>query len=172
MENQAYANWGGHVVSLTWLPQKMLEQSDIVTSVHGYCFLEDKIVLVHVDGRGFHVPGGHMEAHETPEETLHREAYEEACVTGDIKYIGAIQVDHTENEKFVENGKYPRIGYQLFYRMDITECLPFRREHETLSRIWVEPEEAPYVMEDHEIALLVLKEALNNKEENGVTLKT
>lgn len=170
MNNQTYVNWGGHVVSLTWQPYKLLGPSDIVTSVHGYCFLDGKIVLVHVEGRGFNVPGGHIEAGETPEETLHREAYEEAYVTGALTYLGAIQVDHTENEKFVKNGKYPRIGYQLFYRMDITQCLPFLRQHETLSRIWVEPEEVPYVMDDHEIALLVLKEALDNKSESGVTV--
>ena len=68
----------------------------------------------------------------------------------------------------MDGGKYPRIGYQLFYRMDITECLPFMRQNETLSRIWVEPEEVPYVMDDHEIALLVLKEALNQKTGSGV----
>lgn len=169
MKNQAYVNWGGHVVSLTWQPHMKLETADIVTSVHSYCFFEEKIVLVHVEGRGFNIPGGHIEPGETPEETLHREAYEEAYVTGELKYIGAIRVNHTENAKFVENGKYPRIGYQLFYRMEITECLPFLRQHETLSRIWVEPEEVPYVMDDHEIALLVLTEAINIKKENGVT---
>lgn len=170
MENQAYVNWGGHIISLSWEPYRKMEPADIVTSVHGYCFFEGKVVLVHVDGRGFNVPGGHIEGEESPEETLHREAYEEAYIKGDINYIGAICVDHTENAKFVKNGKYPRIGYQLFYRMDVTECLPFLREHETLTRIWVEPEEVPYVMEDHKIALLVLKEALNNKRESGVTV--
>lgn len=169
MENQAYVNWGGHIVNLSWHPYKELVPNDIVTSVHGYCFYEGKIVLVHVEGRGFNIPGGHIEAGETPEETLHREAYEEAYVTGELIYIGAIRVDHSENEKFTENGKYPRIGYQLFYRMDIAECLPFLRQHETLSRIWVEPEEIPHVMDDHEIALFVLKEALKNKNESGVT---
>lgn len=126
-------------------------------------------MLVHVDGRGLNIPGGHTEPGETPEETLHRVAYEEAYVTGELKYTGAIRVDHTENAKFIENGKYPRIGYQLFYRMEITECLPFLRQHETLSRIWVEPEEVPYVMDDHEIAFLVLTEAINSKKEKGVT---
>ncbi|WP_282020741.1 NUDIX hydrolase [Planomicrobium okeanokoites] len=170
MENQAYVNWGGHIISLSWEPYRKMKSNDIVTSVHGYCFFEGKVVLVHVDGRGFNVPGGHIESGESPEETLHREVYEEAYVKGGVSYIGAICVDHTENVKFVENGKYPQVGYQLFYRMDVTECLPFLREHETLTRIWVEPEEVPHVMDDHEIALLVLKEAMNNKRESGVTV--
>lgn len=44
--------------------------------------------------------------------------------------------------------------------MDIEECCPFLRENETTSRIWVEPQEVPYVMNDHKLSLLVLEEAL------------
>lgn len=46
-------------------------------------------------------------------------------------------------------------------RKDITDCHPFRRENESTCRIWVEPEEIPYVMNDHGISKLVLQEALN-----------
>lgn len=163
MENQTYVNWDGQTVGLTWQPCKQLQASDIVTSVHDYCFLDEKLVLVQVKGRGFNVPGGHVEKGEGPEQALRREVYEEAYIAGELTYIGAIEVDHSENEKFTENGKYPKVGYQLFYRMDITECFPFLRQYETIARIWVEPEEVPYVMNDHEIALLVLKEAVSSK---------
>lgn len=91
---------------------------------------------------------------------MRREIYEEAYIEGDFTYIGAIKVDHSENRGFMENGKYPKVGYQLFYRMDITKCFPFLRQFETTARIWVESEEVPYVMNDHELALLVLKEAV------------
>lgn len=74
-----------------------------------------------------------------------------------------IEVSNEDNPLYDPSGKYPFIGYQLFYRMDITACLPFSREHETLCRIWVEPSEVPYVMNDHELALLILEEALSNK---------
>ncbi|WP_308462037.1 NUDIX domain-containing protein [Planococcus sp. CP5-4] len=163
MENKTYVNWDGKTVGLTWQPYKQLRASDIVTSVHGYCFLDEKLVLVQVKGRGFNVPGGHVEKGEVPEQALRREVYEEAYIAGELTYIGAIEVDHSENEKFTENKKYPKVGYQLFYRMDITECFPFLRQYETTARIWVEPEQVPHVMNDHEVALLVLKEAMANK---------
>ena len=100
---------------------------------------------------------------ERPEETFHREAYEEAYVEGNIQYLGAIEVSHEDNPLFVEGGKSPLIGYQLFYRMDIEKCHPFLREIETTSRIWVEPEEVPHVISDQELSLFVLKEAINLK---------
>ncbi|MEZ0480338.1 NUDIX domain-containing protein [Planococcus sp. SSTMD024] len=167
MDDQTFVDWDGQTVSLTWQPYKPLKASDIVTSVHGYCFLEEKLVLVRVKGRGFNVPGGHVEKGEKPGQALRREVYEEAYVDGELTYIGAIKVDHSANERFTENGKYPKVGYQLFYRMDIIKCFPFLRQYETTARIWVEPEEVPYVMNDHELALLVLKEAVASKRKVG-----
>ncbi|MGE8036602.1 hypothetical protein [Lysinibacillus sp. NPDC093692] len=47
--------------------------------------------------------------------------------------------------------------------MEVQDCLPFLREHETISRIWVEPDEVLYVINDHEFANVVLQAALSNK---------
>lgn len=157
-----YADWNGHIVKLTWIPTDVKPDPKKVTSVHGYCFDGDKVLLVDVAGRGFNIPGGHVEDGESPEEAFHREALEEGCVRGVIHYLGMIEVSHEENPQYDPNGKYPLIGYQLFYRMDISDCLPFSRENETLSRIWVEPSEVPFVLNDHELVLLVLEEALRN----------
>ncbi|WKA55728.1 NUDIX domain-containing protein [Planococcus shixiaomingii] len=163
MTTETIVNWGGQKIRLRWHAAKKISEAEKVTSVHGYCFYEGKVALVHVEGRGFNVPGGHVENGETAEEALHREMLEEAYVTGAAQYIGAVEVDHTDNPDFLEGGPYPKIGYQLFYRVDIRECLPFLRENETLSRIWVEPEELPYVMDDHELGLLILEESLNTE---------
>ncbi|MBE4909058.1 NUDIX domain-containing protein [Bacillus luteolus] len=160
MTKTIYVNWDEHYIKLTWYPTTELPPHEKVTSVHGYCFYKDKILLVHINGRGFNTPGGHIEANETPEDALHREVYEEGYVKGTHRYIGMIEVSHEENPHFDPRGKYPLIGYQLFYRMDITECLPFKRENEATSRIWVEPEELPYVIDDHELSTLILKEAM------------
>lgn len=160
MNNQIYVNWGGNKVSLKWLPHKKINENSVVTSVHGYCFLDGKILLVKVKDRGFNAPGGHVELNENPEEALLREIYEEGYVTGTIKYLGAIEVNHEENENFIHNGPYPMIGYQLFYRVDIKKIFPFLRENETITRIWVEPEEIEYVLNDHELSIQIINEAL------------
>ncbi|REK71891.1 NUDIX domain-containing protein [Paenibacillus paeoniae] len=160
MEHTAYANWGGHYVKLTWLPGVELPDPAFVTSVHGVCMDQGKMMLVHVQGRGFNLPGGHVEIGETPVDTLLRECMEEGYVKcGDSRYIGAIEVSHEENPLFDPNGKYPLIGYQLFYRTTIIECLPYRQENECTARIWVEPELASQVMEDHNLAYLIVDEA-------------
>ncbi|MGE7624899.1 NUDIX hydrolase [Viridibacillus sp. NPDC096237] len=91
---------------------------------------------------------------------MHREVYEEAYVKGDITYLGSIEVNHEENQSFVPGGKYPMIGYQSFYRMDVKECYPFLRENEGTARIWVEPTEVPFIIEDHELATIILDDAL------------
>jgi 8-oxo-dGTP diphosphatase len=163
MSNQIYVNWGGHNVKLTWLPMKEINDYNKITSVHGYCFHQGNILLVKVTGRGFNIPGGHLDSGETPEETFHREAYEEGYVKGGIQYLGAIEVSHEDNPLFLPGGKYPLIGYQVFYKMNIEKCLPFLREYETVTRIWVEPEEVPNIINDHELSLLVLEEALKIK---------
>jgi hypothetical protein len=81
-------------------------------------------------------------------------------VKGELTYLGAIQVSHEKNPFFDPNGKYPMIGYQLFYRMDVTACLPFQREYESKARIWVEPEEFPMVVNDHRLSHAILEAAL------------
>ncbi|MGE8036601.1 hypothetical protein [Lysinibacillus sp. NPDC093692] len=61
MNNQPYVDWGGHYLKLTWLPNKNIHDYSKVTSVHGVCFYNGNVLLVHVDGRGFNFPGGHIE---------------------------------------------------------------------------------------------------------------
>jgi 8-oxo-dGTP diphosphatase len=156
---QIVENWNGQTVKLTWRPHYSIKGKS-VTSVHGVCFYKENVLLAYIKGRGFNFPGGHVEKGEKPEDAFHREAYEEGYVRGRIQYLGAIEVSHDENPLFDPKGKYPMIGYQAFYRMDVEECLPFQRELESATRVWVEPEEIPYVIDDHALAVVVLDAAL------------
>ncbi|MFC0413936.1 NUDIX domain-containing protein [Cytobacillus solani] len=158
--NPIFVEWGGNYVKLTWHPRMKITKSIIVTSVHAICFRGGNVLLAHIKNRGFNYPGGHIDPGEKIEEALCREVYEEGYVKGTIQYIGAIEVSHEENPFFDPKGKYPLIAYQVFYRMDITECLPFLREYESITRIWVEPDEVPFVINDHELLKLVLNDAL------------
>lgn len=165
-DDQLTVEWGGQPVQLTWEPNKAGFSPAQVTSVHGFCFYKGLILLSRIQGRGFNIPGGHVEEGETPEEAFHREALEEGYVKGELTYLGAIQVSHENNPFFDPNGKYPMIGYQLFYRMDVTTCLPFEREYESKARIWVETKEFPFVVNDHRLSHVILETALKLSEKN------
>lgn len=163
MEKTIYVDWEGHNVKLTWSATTTLPDLNYVTSVHGVCIDNGKVMLVQVASRGFNLPGGHIEKGESPEEALIRECMEEGYITCDsLSLLGAIRVSHEDNLLFDIHGKYPLIGYQLFYRTNVIECLPYRRESECITRIWVEPEEIPYVINDHELSHLIVDEAFNS----------
>lgn len=168
MDKHIYVDWKGKV-RLKWLPHTNMNQDFFgkITSVHAYCFWEGKVLLVKVKNRGFNVPGGHIEFNENPAQALKREVYEEGYVTGNERYIGAIEVNHQDNKNFIKDGPYPEVGYQLFYRVDIEQILPFLRKYETLTRIWVEPEEVKYVINDHELLPIILDAALKINDTTG-----
>ncbi len=134
-----YVNWGEAKVKLTWRPVKKIPPRELITSVHGFCFKDDKLLLVNLNHRGWDFPGGHIEDEETPEECLKREAYEEGYVTGSCSLLGHIIVDHSENPEWNENSPYPKVGYQVFYRMDIDQFHDFKAKYESAERILINP---------------------------------
>ncbi|MGG3524418.1 NUDIX hydrolase [Bacillus pseudomycoides] len=136
-----YANYGESRGKLTWLKANTLPDYEGITSVHGFCFYKDKVVLIDHHSRSWDFPGGHLEQKETPEECFQREAWEEGYVKGECTLLGYIIVDHSENPNWNENDSYPKIGYQPFYRMDITEVHDFNGEYESNRRIFVKPSE-------------------------------
>lgn len=63
-----YVNWGGSKVKLTWKRDSQLPPRKLITSVHGICFKEEKLLLVNLNHRGWDFPGGHIEHEENPED--------------------------------------------------------------------------------------------------------
>lgn len=134
--------WGGQLVSLTWVESDTPPAGYTITSTHGFCFHDNKVMLVNLDSRGWDFPGGHMEEGETPEECFAREAMEEACIDGRIAMLGYILVDNTLDPDFVP-GKYPAVGCQIYYRMDIENIHRFTAEFESSERVLFAPEDVP-----------------------------
>lgn len=137
-----YIDWGGRI-KVTWLPGANLPPAELITSVHACCFHESRVMLVDLNHRGWDMPGGHREPGETAEACLLRECLEEGYVRGRATLLGLVEVDHSENASWQPGGKYPRVGYQACYRLDVTELLPFEAQFESARRIFVEPEQVP-----------------------------
>jgi 8-oxo-dGTP diphosphatase len=147
-----YVNWGEAKVKLTWKSNSQLPFKDLITSVHGFCFHENKLLLVNLNHRGWDFPGGHIESKETPEECFKREVMEEGYVSGECRLLGYIIVDHSYNPKWDENSPYPKIGYQVFYRMDIKQLHNFDAEYEAAERTFINPiEVSDYYHDWHEL---------------------
>ncbi|MFF2090448.1 NUDIX hydrolase [Paenibacillus sp. NPDC058174] len=136
--------WGASTVELCWNAEETLPPLELITSVHGFCFDEaGRFMLVDLKHRGWDFPGGHLEHGETPEAAFRREALEEGYVEGDLQLLGSVTVDHGANPAWSEDSPYPKVGYQVFYAMRITNVLPFDAEFESASRTFVEPGAVP-----------------------------
>lgn len=155
-----YVNWGDAMVKLTWKPENQCPQYNLITSVHGFCFYKNKLLLVNLSHRGWDIPGGHVDLNETPMEGFKREAMEEGYVEGKYQYLGYIVVDHNENPNWNDNSPYPKVGYQLFYRMDIEILHSFAGEHEASQRLFIPPGEvSDYYRDWHELNQEILNYA-------------
>ncbi|MFS0749371.1 hypothetical protein [Oceanobacillus sp. 1P07AA] len=48
-----YVNWGDSKTKLTWTPNKVLPSLHLITSVHGLCFQDGKLLLIDLKKRGW-----------------------------------------------------------------------------------------------------------------------
>lgn len=147
-----YVNWDEARVKLTWKAGSSLPDRKLITSVHGFCFQDNQLLLVDLNHRGWDFPGGHIEAGENPVDCFKREAMEEGYVEGKCRLLGCITVDHCENTLWNKESGYPKLGYQVFYRMNIEQMHPFQAEFESARRIFIKPQQvADYYHDWHEL---------------------
>ncbi|MCM3393388.1 MULTISPECIES: NUDIX hydrolase [Cytobacillus] len=135
----ANVDWGGARIKLTWKEAAYLPEREFITSAHGFCFLEGKVLLVNLQNRGWDIPGGHIEKGESPKQCFKREAMEEGYAEGQCAQLGYIIVDHSENLQWTESSVYPKIGYQVFYHMEIERMYDFEARYESSERKLVDP---------------------------------
>ena len=55
--------------------------------------------------------------------------------------LGYIIVDHHDNPMWNESSPYPKVGFQVFYKMNITKLLPFEGRYESTQRIFINPKD-------------------------------
>lgn len=100
------AEWDGHTVTYTWIPDHDLEKYKPLMQVYGICFDGQGRILIIKDKR-WQIPGGTPEAGESLEETLIRELDEEAQVSvTNIFPLGVQRVDFPGNPNKEEGELY------------------------------------------------------------------
>lgn len=135
-------NWPSGKVRIAWHGEQ--DTKFPLTGVHGFCFYHEALLICGIPGRGFTIPGGHIDAKESAEACLVREAAEEACVAlSNLRLLGFIEADHRGNDRF--DGTYPMRSVQAIYRADVSAVHNFASQYESTDRRFVSIEELPIV---------------------------
>ena len=114
----------------------------LITSAFILTFKGERLLMTRLAARGWDIPGGHVAAGETPEETARRELYEETAATaGSVRVLGY--------DKFIVHAPAPEgyaypypVSYQLFYWGRLASLDAFTPTEEALERRLFTPEEA------------------------------
>jgi len=159
----SYVHWGSSRVKLSWKRKMNLPELHLLSSAHGFCVYEGELLMVYLNERGWDFPGGHLESGESPETCFKREAMEEAYIEGKCTYLGCLEVDHHDNPAWNESSTYPKVGYQVFYKMDIHTFHPFIINGESSQRTLIHPiEVADYYQDWQHIYQEILDDALQS----------
>jgi 8-oxo-dGTP diphosphatase len=120
-----------------WLPP-----SELTTAALGFVFDGESLLLARISGREWDLPGGHIEAGETAEETMRREVLEEAGVVVGRARLFAHQHIHSD-DPVPEGFKYPHPdAYMVFYICDVHGLEPFIPTEESVERRFWSPDDA------------------------------
>ncbi|HVL40342.1 MAG TPA: NUDIX domain-containing protein [Fimbriimonadaceae bacterium] len=98
-------------------------------------WMDGKLLLCDIDGRGWCIPSGRVEPYETSCEAVRREALEEAgAVLGDLQYIGCHKIIDRREERWAD-----------VFAAHVLDLVEIGLPKESLGRRLVEPAEMPQV---------------------------
>jgi 8-oxo-dGTP diphosphatase len=105
--------WTESESRVEFIPTNTFDVDLPVTTVKVYAIEDGQLLLTKV-GRGWDLPGGHIEKGETPEDALVREIQEEAGgKIGTIKLIGYLKITNVKENDL--NRRYPKVSCTLVY---------------------------------------------------------
>jgi ADP-ribose pyrophosphatase YjhB (NUDIX family) len=120
---------------------------------------EQEVLIVHPK-RGWTLPGGHVEPHETALECIQRELAEEAGVTAkQFTIVGYWK--KTQLFASAHNRHYPEISYQVFYRAELAHSSQWTPDEEISERMFVPQDSLKHMLHNYpDIAPLLSAEKL------------
>jgi 8-oxo-dGTP pyrophosphatase MutT (NUDIX family) len=105
--------WTESESQIEFIPTSIFDLDLPVTTVKIYATDNAQLLLTKV-GRGWDLPGGHIEKGETPEQALTREIQEETGGTiRTIKPIGYLKITNVKENEL--NRRYPKVSCTLIY---------------------------------------------------------
>jgi 8-oxo-dGTP pyrophosphatase MutT (NUDIX family) len=111
-----------------------LPPSELTTTAFVLAFDGQRLLMTRLTDRGWDIPGGHIEAGESPEAAVRREVLEEtACVLGEARLLGYQQLSVLSEAP--PNYRYPYPdSYQLFYVAQVSVAREFLPTDEAAER--------------------------------------
>jgi 8-oxo-dGTP diphosphatase len=114
----------------------------LITSALALAFRGQSILMTNLNARGWDIPGGHIEAGESPEAALHRKVMEETGARlKNVRVLGYQRIRLLA--PCPSNYRYPHPdSYQLFFLATVADLPAFHPTDETRERALFTPEEA------------------------------
>lgn len=114
----------------------------LITSALALAFDGQRLLMTNLQQRDWDIPGGHLEADETPEEAMRREVFEESgALLGDVRLLA---YHHIRLLGAVPTGyRYPYPdSYQVLYLAQVLALHDFEATEETSARAFFRPDES------------------------------
>lgn len=133
---------------ITWLPlpneialilDDLLPPIAEITSALALAFDGERILMTNLRQRGWDIPGGHLEAGETPEAAMRREVLEEAgAVLIDVQLLGYQRIRLLGAAPAGYRYPHPD-SYQVLYLARVAELIDFVATEEASQRAFFAP---------------------------------